>query len=74
MLNTLLNTQVSSLNLTTKGRCYSEAPFTSGKMKAQRGEVTCPRSHSFQVAKLGFECGEKDGTSYFTNVSIVGQA
>lgn len=36
------------------------SPFYRRGNEAQRGEVTCPRSHSTRVAELGFEGGQAD--------------
>ena len=53
MLSTVLKAKSLSLNLTRLGgRGYPDALFTDEEMKAQRGEVACPRSHSSPVACL----------------------
>ena len=53
MLSTMLKAKSLSLNLTRLGgRGYPDALFTDEEMKAQRGEVACPRSHSSPVACL----------------------
>lgn len=38
-----------------KGMLRSPGPFVSGKAEAQRGDVTCPRSHSQAAAEQGLE-------------------
>ena len=49
----MLKAKSLSLNLTRLGgRGYPDALFTDEEMKAQRGEVACPRSHSSPVACL----------------------
>lgn len=36
---------------------YYSPHFTDEKIEAQKGSLNCPRTHSKQVAELGFELG-----------------
>ena len=49
---------------------------TDKKTEAQRSEVTCLRSHSWDAAELGFECGQPGPRAltlnYSTALSLVG--
>lgn len=39
-----------------QGRCYHYPHFTDDATKTQRGQASCPKSHSQQTAKPGFKC------------------
>ena len=39
----------------SEGDAQEPGPFVSGKAEAQRGDVTCPRSHSQAAAEQGLE-------------------
>lgn len=48
---------------------YHFSHFRDGEMEAQKGEVTCPRSHSEPMAELGVEPRPPESQSSFLATS-----